>query len=107
MILLIFVMGITSALAKAPSEDPSAVVVAKADSLFATRQFTQAGDLYQSVFQKHHYSPAMLLRMAFIHEGLGRLGESLFYLNLYHLASSDPQALKKMEELAEKNRLQG
>ncbi len=87
--------------------DLSAEVLAQADSLFAARQYTQAAELYQTVFRDHHYSPAMLLKMAYIHEGLGHLGESLYYLNLYHLASNDLQALKKMEELAEKNQLEG
>jgi hypothetical protein len=49
----------------------------------------------------------MLLKMAFIQEGLGHLGESLYYLNLYYLATDDTQALKKMEELAKKNNLEG
>lgn len=84
-----------------------AKAVAKADSLFTARQYTQAFDLYENVFRTKHHSPAILLKMAFIQEGLGRLGESLYYLNLYYLASGDPQALVKMEELAEKNRLEG
>ena len=87
--------------------DLSAEALAQADSLFSARQFTQAADLYQAVFQDHHYSPAMFLKMAFIHEGLGHLGESMYYLNLYHLVSNDAQAQKKMEELAEKNQLEG
>ena len=45
--------------------------------------------------------------MAHIQEGLNRLGESLFYLNVYFLTSDDHQALKKMEELAKKNNLEG
>jgi hypothetical protein len=45
--------------------------------------------------------------MAYIEEGLGRIGQSLYYLNLYYLASNDKVALQKMEELAEKHRLDG
>ena len=79
----------------------------KADSLFLIKQYTQAYDLYDKLHAAGTYSPAMLLKMAFIQEGLDHLGESLFYLNLYYLASDDPQALKKMEELAAKNHLEG
>lgn len=79
----------------------------KADSLFLIKQYTQAYDLYDELHAAGAYSPSMLLKMAFIQEGLGHLGESLFYLNLYYLASDDPQALKKMEELAAKNHLEG
>lgn len=79
----------------------------KADSLFSSRQYTQAFDLYLSLHQQHLGSPAMFLKMAYIQEGLGHLGGSLFYLNLYSQASHDPQATQKMSELAEKNKLQG
>lgn len=88
-------------------EGTSTVALAKADSLFAARQYTQAFEYYYAIRQQGSWSPAMLLKMAYIQEGLGRLGESMYYLNLYTLASHDPQAVKKMEELAEKNRLEG
>ncbi|CAN5469084.1 hypothetical protein BH10BAC4_BH10BAC4_25040 [soil metagenome] len=82
-------------------------VLSRADSLYNTKQYTQALDLYKTLFAQSRYSPAMLLRMAYIEEGLSRLGESLYYLNLYYLASDDAGALRKMEELAEKNNLEG
>ncbi len=82
-------------------------LLTKADSLYAAKQYTQAFERYEVIFSSGHYSPAMLLRMAYIQEGLGHLGESLYYINLYFLASNDTQALKKMEELAEKNKLEG
>ena len=81
--------------------------VQRADSLYAAKQYTQAFEHYQTLFTGGRYSPSMLLKMAYIKEGLGHLGESLYYLNLYFLASNDAQALKKMEELAEKNNLEG
>ena len=85
----------------------SGEALAKADSLYNAKQYTQALDLYHSFYQSGQYTPAMLLKMAHIQEGLGRLGESLFYLNIYFLATDDQQALKKMEELAKKNNLEG
>ncbi|HNV28532.1 MAG TPA: SH3 domain-containing protein [Cyclobacteriaceae bacterium] len=78
-----------------------------ADSLFLKKQYTQSFEIYQSLHQSGHYSPAMLLKMAFIQEGLGRTSLSLYYLNLYYLASGDIQVLDKLEELATKNRLEG
>lgn len=78
-----------------------------ADSLYTARQYTQAFELYDKIFSEGHYSPAMLLKMAYIQEALGHLGESLYYLNLYYLATDDSQALKKMEEVAAKNNLEG
>ncbi len=78
-----------------------------ADSLFRAKQFTQSFDNYQLVLKDHHYSPAMLLKMAYIQEGLGHTGLCLYYLNLYFLASDDEQALTKMTEMAAKFRLEG
>ncbi len=82
-------------------------ILTKADSLYAAKQYTQAFERYEVLFAGGRYSPAMLLKMAYIQEGLGHLGESLYYINLYFLASNDTEALKKMEELAEKNKLEG
>ena len=42
----------------------------------------------------------MLLKMAYIQEGLNHVGQALYYLNLYYLASKDKSVLGKMEELA-------
>jgi hypothetical protein len=78
-----------------------------ADSLFQSKQYTQSLELYQSLFQEGKYSPAMLLKMAYIQEGLGKIGQTLYYLKLYQVASDDDQALRKMEELALKFKLGG
>lgn len=87
--------------------DLSAEALAKADSLYTAKQYTQAFELYMTLRERGQYAPAMLLKMAHIQEGLDHLGESLYYLDLYFLASDDTQALKKMEELAKKNNLEG
>lgn len=79
----------------------------QADSLFRAKQYTQAFVLYQSILSEKNYTAAMLLKMAYIQEGLGHIGSCLYYLNLYHLASGDEQALGKMEELAQKKQLEG
>ena len=81
--------------------------LSRADSLFKTKQYMQSLDAYEAVYQQGWYSPAMLLRMAFIHEGLGHISRSLFYLQRYHAVTDDEQALQKIEELAEKNKLEG
>ncbi len=82
-------------------------VLQQADSLFAARQYTQSFELYRVLLANDKYSPAMLLKMAYIQEGLGHIGHSLYYLNLYELASGDEQARDKMEELAARHQRQG
>ena len=79
----------------------------QADSLYEKKRFTQALEQYQTILSKQQYSSAMLLKMAFIEEGLNRVGQALYYLNLYYLASNDKFALEKMEELASKYHLGG
>lgn len=81
--------------------------LARADSLFAAKQYTQSLDAYENVYQRGWQSPAMLLRMAFINEGLGNISNALFYLQRYQQLTHDEQALQKIEELAARNRLEG
>ncbi len=81
--------------------------LAKADSLFKAKQYTQSFDLYNIYYQSGKYSPAMLLKMAYIQEGLGHVSQSIYYLQLYYQATNDEQALRKVEELAAKNKLDG
>ena len=89
------------------SAAPNSTMTTQADSLFKARQYTQSYDLYHQFFLDKKYSQATLLKMAFIQEGRGHLSESLYFLNLYYLASGDEQALTKVKEVAKKNNLQG
>jgi hypothetical protein len=81
--------------------------IVRADSLYRTKQYTQSYTIYNSLLAQNQYSSAMLLKMAYIQEGLGHQGLCLYYLNLYQHASDDQQAVTKMEELANKHRLDG
>ncbi len=107
--LLVFIatLGLARAQDNSPVTTAPAAALAAADSLFAARQYTQALDGYLALHRQGTWSQAMFLKMAYIEEALGRLGESLYYLNLYTLASHDPEAMTKMEEMAEKNHLEG
>lgn len=78
-----------------------------ADSLFAARKYTQSFEQYEAILKNGEYTGPMLLRMALIQEGLDQAGKALFYLNLYYLASNDPAARQKMNELAAKYGLRG
>ncbi len=81
-------------------------ILQKADSLFSAKQYTQSFRLYDSLLHDKKYSPAMLLKMAYIKEGLDQ-PSALYYLSLYHQATDDEQTLTKMEELADKYHLEG
>ncbi|MBL6447268.1 hypothetical protein JMN32_13175 [Fulvivirga sp. 29W222] len=83
-------------------------MLAQADSLFQIKKYTESFDIYQRLLEKEHQaSPAMLLKMAFIKEGLGDYTNALYYINLYYLRTADKKALDKMEELAKAKNLEG
>ncbi len=86
---------------------PTHPLLERADSLFQQKRYTQSFELYQNLFESKQYTPAMLLKMAYIQEGLNRISQSAYYLNLYYLATQDETALTKLEELADKYRLEG
>lgn len=79
----------------------------QADSLYDRKQYTQSLEHYREILAQHEYTPAMLLKMAYIEEGLNHSGKALYYLNLYYLATNDKGTLDKMQELATKFNLDG
>ncbi len=82
--------------------------ILRGDSLFAVGKYTEAFDVYQTVLETASaYTPKMLLRMAYVKEGLGQYTEALYYLNMYHYHQADQRVLQKMTELAENQSLQG
>ncbi len=84
------------------------ISLSKADSLYEEKMYTQSFEIYNNIIKKNEkVSPAMLLRMAFIKEGLGEYNNALYYLNLYYLQTFNKKVLKKMENLAEKYNLEG
>ena len=79
-----------------------------ADSLFQEKQYTQSYEIYESIFESSEkYSPSMLLKMAFIKEGLGDFSMALYYLDYYYQKTANKRVLTKMDELAEQNSLMG
>ncbi len=78
-----------------------------ADSLFENQRFTQSFKLYDSIYHLQKASPAMLLKMAYIKEGLGDFTLAQYYLNEYYLATNNDLALTKMEKLAKEKNLFG
>ena len=79
-----------------------------ADSLFSQEKYTESLELYDQLLSEEQvYTPGMLIKMAFIREGLGDYSEALYLLNLFYSKTSDKRALRKMEELAKQHQLEG
>jgi hypothetical protein len=104
---ILIIITLSIPLASSLSAQVSSFRLHQADSLYEKKRYTQSLEHYQTILNQQEYSPAMLLKMAFIEEGLNRVGQSLYYLNLYYLASNDKFVLEKMEELAAKYNLSG
>jgi len=101
LILLIFTPY--ESLKAAPKEDH-----AFADSLFEAKMYTQSYEIYENIFLSNKKtSRAMLLKMAFIKEGLEEYSDALYFLNLYYKKTYNKRVLKKMENLAEAHQLIG
>lgn len=78
-----------------------------ADSLFVSKKYTEAFNDYEKIYQQQLASPSMLMKMAYIKEGLGDYAEALYYLNVYYRQTSDKDALDKMRDIAEEHNLSG
>ena len=101
---IILIICVSPGAAAQSTDNP---LLQRADSLFQQKRYTQSFEIYNTLFESHRYSPAMLLKMAYVQEGLNRISQSAYYLNLYYLATQDESAITKMEELADKYRLEG
>ena len=103
LIKLIILISFSNVLAQEKVKD-----IELADSLFNQQKYTQSFEIYNRILKTDNLtSPAMLLKMAYIKEGLGDYSNALYYLNLYYLQTHNKRALRKMEDLAKKYNLEG
>lgn len=78
-----------------------------ADSLFAQRSYKEALEIYQLNYHLGIYSPSMLLKMAFITEGIGDKENATLYLSKYYDLSPNPQTITKIKTLTGQSELVG
>ena len=105
---LILVLFIFFSLPISGQSQDRSPLLEKADSLFSRQQFTQSFEIYDSLYATQKLaSPAMLLKMAYIKEGLNDISSAQYFLNEYYLTTKNEQALQKMEDLADANDLSG
>jgi|TARA_B110000503_G_C7172933_1_gene425312 tetratricopeptide (TPR) repeat protein len=78
-----------------------------ADSLFKAKKYTEAQAVYENILAEKSASPAMILKLGFIEEGLGNYVKALFYLNQYFLMTTNKKVLLHMREIAEGHNLEG
>lgn len=78
-----------------------------ADSLFQQRSYKEAMEIYQENYQQGIYSPAMLLKMSFISEGIGDKEHATLYLSKYYDLSPNTQTITKIKSLTGQSNLVG
>lgn len=78
-----------------------------ADSLFNQRSYKEAMEIYEVNFQSGIYSTSMLLKMAFIAEGIGDSERATLYLSKYYDLSPNPQTISKIKTLTGQAELVG
>jgi tetratricopeptide (TPR) repeat protein len=80
----------------------------KADSLFNTKNYQEAMTVYEDLLENDQsFSPAMLLKMAFISEGKGNYSKSTFYLTKYYDINPNPRVITKIKTLTSQSNLVG
>lgn len=80
----------------------------KADSLFASQRFTDARTMYShAFFDEKKTSPAALLKMAFMEEGLQKPDLTIFFLHQYYLFRPDSRVKNRIEDLSSQNKFSG
>jgi tetratricopeptide (TPR) repeat protein len=79
-----------------------------ADSLFAIQNYQEAFTIYEDLLINDEvYSPAMLLKMAFVAEGTGDYSSASFYLAKYYDQNPNPRVITKIKALTEQSNLYG
>ncbi len=103
-----FIIGLTFAFfIPYPVRADNVDLIKEADTYFRQKKFKEALNYYEIALNDSIFYPDMFLKMAFISEGLGDYAQGLYYLNRYYILHPDQKIIKKMDELADKNRLKG
>lgn len=79
----------------------------KADSLYNLKLYTESINIYESILKENKATPAMLLKMARIEEGLKNYGTTIFYLEKYFQITEDKKVLNHIENIASNQKLNG
>lgn len=74
----------------------------RADSLYEKKQYIGAIKIYNKIYKEGKSSPAMLLKLARIEEGMGNIGNSIYFLEKYFRQTKDEKALDFLKETTEK-----
>ena len=95
---------LTHSQARAKGED---MLLLKADSLYQKNKFAEAQAIYLQLYKRGFFTEASLLKMAFVHEGLGQTAQALFFLSDYFNKTEYAKAYEKIQTIADAGGLVG
>ncbi|MCH7403147.1 SH3 domain-containing protein [Belliella kenyensis] len=76
--------------------------------MFATKNYQESMVIYENLLnQEQAFSPAMLLKMAFIEEGRGDFSKASYYLAKFYDINPNPRVITKIKTLTEQSNLVG
>ncbi|WP_308421170.1 SH3 domain-containing protein [Echinicola rosea] len=76
--------------------------------MFTAQSYQEAYKLYTDILQNQEaYSPAMLLKMAYITEGMGNYEDASLYLSKYYDHNPSPKVISKIKSLTDQPDLKG
>ncbi|WP_342747908.1 hypothetical protein [Mongoliibacter ruber] len=76
--------------------------------MFIEQNYQEAFVIYEDLLQNDEtYTPAMLLKMAFIAEGIGDYSQASFYLAKYYDENPNQRVITKIKALTEQSSLMG
>jgi tetratricopeptide (TPR) repeat protein len=79
-----------------------------ADSLFNSQNYKEALVMYENLLiQEQSYTPSMLLKMAFITEGMGDYPKTTLYLSKYYDYNPNQRITNKIKTLTDQSNLHG
>jgi len=79
-----------------------------ADSLFISQNYKEALVIYENLLhEEQSYTPSMLLKMAFITEGMGDYSKTTLYLSKYYDYNPNQRITNKIKTLTEQSNLVG
>lgn len=83
------------------------MLLRQGDSLYNARQYVQSLKCYREISREGQNTSAMWLKMAYIHEGLGQISETMYCLEKYKKLTMDGNVQEKILLLANRHNLSG
>jgi tetratricopeptide (TPR) repeat protein len=101
---LLILLLVTTAIGYTQSLEKELV---KADSLYEKKQYISAIKIYEKIYNEGNSSPAMLLKLARIEEGMGNLGQSMYYLEKYYQFTKDEKVIDYLKDTSDSKKAIG